>query len=316
MDIYTKALSSVAVLIAVILAAVFLKRLHVIRGEHAPLFSSLVTKVTLPALIFHSLARASLHWEYVLLAAIMFAAEMLSLVTAWAVGRMLRLNSPQMGSFLLVSGFGSSALLGYALVGQVYPGNIAAMTEAVVITELGVGPALFVIGTMIAIYYGSSEIGPKERTRAVLSFFKSPICFSVFAGIGWALLHLPVQGELLTPFFSFFKILASANTFLVALTVGVVLQFTRLREIAAMALAVCMIKLIVKPLLVWFPVLFLPLDATQAQILILEAAMPSALLTVVLARSYGCDAPLASKLVFTTSMVCMATLVPMFRLLA
>jgi len=44
--------------------------------------------------------------------------------------------------------------------------------------------------------------------------------------------------------------------------------------------------------------------------------MPSAMLSVVLASSYGCDAKLASKLVFTTTLGSSITVPLMFRLLA
>ena len=315
MDIYIKAFTSVGVLVAIILVAVFLKHLNIIKGEQAPIFSKLVTHVTLPSLIFHSLSQATLHWEYVLLAMVMLGAELLAVLLAWKVGHLFGLNRPQQGSFMLVSGFGSSALLGYALIGQVFPGNINAMTEAVVVTELGVGPALFTLGTMIALYYGSAEVDTRGRIQAVLSFFKSPICFSVVLGLVWALLKIPVDGVCLAPFFKCLEILASANTFLVALTVGVVLQFSGLRTVAAMAASVCLIKLILKPIIVWGPTNFLTLPDWQVQVLVLEAAMPSALLTVVLANTYGCDAKLASKLVFATTLVSMVTLVIMFSLL-
>jgi malate permease and related proteins len=315
MDIYVKAFASVGILVTVILVTMFLRHLNIIKSEQAPIFSKLVTHVTLPALIFHSLSQATLHWEYVLLALIMLGAELLSLLIAWKVGNALRLTRPQQGSFMLVSGFGSSALLGYALIEQIFPGNINAMTEAVVITELGVGPALFTLGTMIALYYGSAEVDTQGRIKAVLSFFKSPICFSVVTGIVWALSGIPVTGMVLTPFFKCFEILASANTFLVALTVGVILRFSGIRTVAVMAACVCLIKLVLKPILVWGPTNFLSLQEWQVQILVLEAAMPSALLTVVLANTYGCDAKLASKLVFATTVVSMATLILMFRLL-
>ncbi len=312
---FIKTVSSIIVLVAVILIAVFLKHLKLIKGEHAPVFSKLVTSVTLPALIFHSLAHATLYWEYAVLAFVMLAAEILSLVLAWFIGKRLRLAPPQLGSFILVSGFGSSALLGYALIGQVFPGNIAAMTEAVLITEVGVGPALFTMGTMIAMYYGSSEIDGKGRIMAALAFFKSPICAAVAAGIVWSILGLPIKGVVLSPLFQSLHILASANTLMVALTVGVVLQFTEMRAVLAMAFFACIIKLLLKPVFVWLPTLTMGLQDWQVQILVLEAAMPSALLTVVLANTYGCDAKLASKLVFATTVVSIATIVTMVTIL-
>ncbi len=312
---FTKTISSVIVLVAVILIAVFLKHLKLIRSKHAPVFSKLVTQVTLPALIFHSLAHATLYWEYAILALVMLAAEILSLTLAWFIGKRLHLARPQLGSFMLVSGFGSSALLGYALIGQVFPGDIAAMTEAVLITEVGVGPALFTIGTMIAMYYGSSSVDGKGRIMAALAFFKSPICFAVAAGIFWSCLGLPVKGLILSPVFQALHIMASANTLMVALTVGVVLQFSEMRAVLTMAFFACCIKLILKPIMVWLPTFAMDLHTWQVQILVLEAAMPSALLTVVLASTYGCDAKLASKLVFATTIVSIASIIVMFTLL-
>jgi predicted permease len=54
----------------------------------------------------------------------------------------------------------------------------------------------------------------------------------------------------------------------------------------------------------------------QVQVLVLEAAMPSALLTVVFAKTYGCDAKLASKLIFATLVISSVTAIAMFGMLA
>ncbi len=85
-----------------------------------------------------------------------------------------------------------------------------------------------------------------------------------------------------------------------ALTVGVLLNFSSLRNLVKVAVAAVMIKLILSPLLVYFPATLLSLEAWQLQVLLLEAAMPSAMLSVVLAKQYGCDAKLAVQLLFMT----------------
>ena len=101
---FIKTVSSVIVLVAIILIAVFLKHLKLIKGEHAPVFSKLVTTVTLPALIFHSLAHATLYWEYAILALVMLAAEVLSLILAWCIGKRLRLAPPNLALSSLFRG--------------------------------------------------------------------------------------------------------------------------------------------------------------------------------------------------------------------
>lgn len=300
----------------VILVAVLLRSVGLIKEDQGKLFANLVTHVTLPALVFSSLSHAIIYLEYALLALLMVTAELISLILAWAVGKRLHLENAQMGAFMLTSAFGSSSFLGYALISQVFPGNIDTMTEAVIISEVGLVPVLFTVGTMVAIYYGRTDLDNKGRLLATTSFFKSPLFFSLIAGVLWSTLKLPVEGTLITPIFNFLEVLSSANTFLVAMTVGVLLHFSGMREILWVILFAVLIKLILKPLMVWVPTLAMDLQDWQMQVLVLEAAMPSALLTVVFAKTYGCDAKLASKLIFATLVASGITIITMFGALA
>lgn len=315
---YEKIVISIVTLMSIILIAVLLRNRGLVKEEQGKLFADLVTHVTLPALVFSSLSHATIYQEYVSLVLLMVAAELLSLVLAWFVGKRLGLNDIQMGAFILVSAFGSSSFLGYALISQVFPGNIDTMTEAVIISEVGLMPVLFTVGTMVAMYYGTSgsALDSRERLLAATAFFKTPLFFSLGAGIFWSLLQLPVEGKVLTPLFHFLEVLSSANTLLVAMTVGVLLHFSGLRAIIPLVLFTLLIKLILKPLMVWAPTLAMGFQEWEVQVLVLEAAMPSALLTVVFAKTYGCDAELASKLIFSTLVASSVTIVVMFGLLA
>lgn len=315
MDIQARVISSICVLLALVLLAMGLRRLGLVKEERGPLFSMLVTRVTLPALIFSSLARSLLHWELAILALIMLAAEFVALALAWLGGRALGLARPQLGSMMLAAGFGSSALLGYALISQVYGPHSPAIADAVVVSELGVGPALFTLGTMIAIYYGSSEDDHGSRFGEALRFFWSPIFIAVVLGLAWSALRLPTTGPVISQLFQALDLLGQANGFLVAMTVGVLLHLGGLRAMLAVTALVLVIKLVLKPLLVWLPAVALGTGTTELQVLVLEASMPSAMLTVVLAASYGCDARLASKLIFATSLASAVSVVAMFRLL-
>lgn len=315
MDIQARVLGSIAVLVGVICLVVLLRRLGVVKAEQGSLFASLVTDVTLPALIFVSLARQPLPWREGLLALVMLGAEVICLALAWLLGRALRLGRAQMGAFMLTAGFGSSALLGYALISQVFPGDPAALAEAVVISEVGVGPALFTIGVMLAIYFGSAEVSGRQRLLIALKYFRSPIFAAIAAGLISANLPIPWQHPWLAALMQGPDLLAQANTFLVALTVGAALVFRGFGSVLHLAALVCALKLLLKPVLVWLPTLGLALPAWQAQVLILEGAMPSALLTVALSAKYGCDAALASRLVFATSVAGAGTILVMFWLL-
>jgi len=307
MPTYLHTLTSILILGVIILLVVWLRKTGLLKEENGVLFSKLVTQVTLPTLIFDALARSTFEWQYVLLFIIMFFTELLLIVIAWGVGKMMKLSSAQMGSFLLVSAFGSSALLGYALIVELYPHNTAALTEGAFVSELGVGLPLFTIGVMIMIYYGKKEKTANSSYHVGLQFFRSPIFIAIVLGLLWSFSSLGSKGILITPFFEATHIIAKANTFLVALTVGVLLNFTFLRQVIGIAFATVIIKLLLSPLLIYVPASMLSLEAWQLQVLLLEAAMPSAMLSVVLAKQYGCDARLAAQLVFITLLVSLFT---------
>ncbi len=160
---------------------------------------------------------------------------------------------------------------------------------------------------MVAIYFGGSS-QKQTPLQSVLIFAKSPLFLSIIAGATYSLLELPLQGIFVKELFDIINIIAKSNTFFVALTVGVLLQFSGLRSILSLVIVAIVLKLIVAPFIVWLPVSIMELSKVQIEIAILETAMPSAMLSVVLAAKYGCDAQLASKLVFVTTILSVITL--------
>jgi hypothetical protein len=315
MTIYSRLITSVIILLGLIGFAAFLRHKGFVRQEHGGIFAKLVTHGTLPALIFVSLAHTNVDWSESWFALIMLCAEILALALGWISARLLRLDRAASGAMILVSGFGSSSLLGYALISQVFPGNTAAMTEAVMVSEIGVGPALFTIGTMIAIYYGSEATAPGARFKAALAFFRSPIFISVVAGLLWSGFRLPTDDPICGTVIQGLRLVGNANTLMVTLLVGVLLKFRGIASVAMIGAFVAANKLILKPLLIWLPTLFMHVHTWEVHVLVLEAAMPSALLTVALCRTYGCDAPLASRMVFLTTALSAATIPLMFSAL-
>lgn len=298
--VFLHTFTSILVLALIILLVVGLRRLGKLRQEHGVLFAWLVTHVTLPALIFSALSHSTLEWKYLLLFLIMFGVELCLLLIAWLVGRFLQLEAPKMGAFLLVSAFGSSALLGYALIVVLFPHDAAALSEGVFVSELGVGLPLFTVGVMVAMHYGRSSGDTQHLWSNAALFFRSPIFVAILLGLLWSFSPLGTRGPVITPLFDAVDIVAHANTFLVTLTVGVLLSFSSLRPILGIALATMLLKLLLSPAIVFLPASLMGLESWQMQVLLLEAAMPSAMLSVVLSKQYGCDAELAAQLVFIT----------------
>lgn len=300
---YTSSFSSIIVVVLLIGFAMFLKALGFFKKEDGGLFSKIVTQVTLPAVIFVALSHSKgLEFDYLVVAFYILMSEIGLLFITWLIGVGLKLEKKTLGSLMLVSSFGSSSLLGYVIIGEIFSLNNSAITEAVVISELGVGVGLFTIGTMVAINFGQVAQIKQTPLDSLVIFLKSPIFISIVGGLGYSFFKLPLESIFAKEIFEVLSYIAKSNTFFVVLTVGVLLEFTNMRSIILLALIAVVLKLFVGPIIVYALASSITLDVWQLKVAMIESAMPSAMLSVVLAAKYGCDAKLASKLVFITTL--------------
>jgi len=307
---------SIGILVGLIFLAMGLRKIGVLKEEDGGVLAGLITNVSLPALIFTALSRSHFEVRHLLVAVAMMSAEIACALLAWGVAFLFRLSRPKKGALILASTFGSSAFLGYAVVKSVYQGNTKALADAAVVSELGVGFLLFTLGVFIAIHYGGNMAEPGYRRRQITKFFYSPIFLALTMGIVVSLIPFPRGFWLVTSGYRLLGIMAGANTLLVTMTIGVMLHFRDLRRVFFVVMLACLIKLIAQPLLADWVLGFFSFADIWRHILIMEASMPTAALTAVFAKRYGCDAELTSILVFATFISSIFTMVVIIVLLA
>ena len=316
MDIHARIVSSIVILLALIGLALVLKSIGLVTEHHGKIFSKLITHITLPALILFSLARTEVLVTEVELAMLFAAVTVVCLACGWLIARLLNLDRASRGAVILAAGFGNSSMLGLALVREVFPANLDALTEAAVISSLGVQPLIFTLGALIAMYYGAQETKPGARLAHTLRYFRSPIFLAFAGGIALSLTTGPISNPVYKSIMEGVHILGAANTFLVVMTVGLMLEPRGMREILPVASLVAAVKLVVMPVLAWLPTQAMELPAWQIQVQVLEASMPCGLLVVVLSSAYGCDARLASRLVVATTAAAVITVPLVFETLS
>ncbi len=300
MNFFTNFIQSIFVLSGIIILGALLKKKGFFKSEHSNIFARIVTDITLPALIFSSLAVQKISFSQMEQPFIMGIAELICIAIAWWIGGLLKLGKPQKGAFILAAVFGSSAFLGYPVINGAFPGNAAAMADAVITSEFGVGIFIFTLGVMIAMYFGTKEFRAKEGLQVFLNFLWSPVFLSLMAGL-LVSIFLPNKNNM------FFKLLmnftqtvGAANTVFVLFSIGIILEIKNMRAIFPLALCACILKLIIKPILVIVPSEIFNFPLMWKQVLVIEAAMPTAALSVVFSSRYGCDSGLASKLLIAT----------------
>ncbi len=300
MDASQQLIGGVLIMMALILLARLLLKKGLLNKDHSSLFSNLVLKVTLPAVIFYSLAIKSFNSDYLIMAGIMAAIETGMIIIALAIATILKFDKGEKGALILVSAFGMTSMLGYPIIRQVFPGNALAMEETVITSEFGVGLLLFILGPFIAMYYGDSKVKGKSIIASAKKFFVSPIFFALIAGIGFSFVPLNHNSEAFGTFIRFFKIVGHANTVMVTFTIGLILKFKRVSHIYLFLTIAVILKLIIKPLLsVWLTNNGHFTDMMR-EIVLIETALPSALLTAIFAKQYNCRPDLVSVAIMTT----------------
>lgn len=297
---------SLFVMLLLILATIWLKRRDKISDEHAPGFTNLVMDLLLPGVIFATLSRADLEPSLLIPGVVMLGALLGCLAIAWAVGHLFRFESPQLGSLILVAGFGSSASLGLALIAHIFPGDSTAMVEAVVMTAIGAIFPVFLIGIPIAVVFGTGQTGRTAHRsglgvvwKELRAFLVSPLFVALLLGTAASFFELP-DNIIVKTVYQFTDALQGALPFVVALTIGLMLRPVALVKIGAALAAVVLIKLIMNP---WVAATLGRLDGmgqVALEVLVIEAAMPSGAIAALVAARYGCDAALASAIVVIT----------------
>jgi predicted permease len=300
-------------MVGLIAICLLLKRKGIITEQHRPLFGRLVTDFALPALIFSTLAAREPRMEILLAVLVMTLAVLCHLGLSYGIGKILRLGQRQLGAFMLVAAFGSSATLGYALATQIFSRHSGAVTDAVMISELGVGVPLFFVGVLVAMHFGNT--GDGSVLSSIRSYLASPIFISLVAGCIASFLFAGMKNPAWHAALSLFSLIAASLAVFVSLGIALMLRWIPLRTIGLLAVITVVLTLILQPLVALFFSDLIHLPATETDILLLETAMPSGMIAAVLSDRYGCDGELASVLVIVTYLFAIVTL-PLMMLLA
>lgn len=308
MSIGLSVASFVAMFIAMIGITLFLRYRKLMSRSNMSLLSFLLMNVLCPALIFSSMAQSRFDSTDLFAAITMVGSEITTGCIAYVIGRwLLRLQNVSLGTFVIATMFGSSGLIGNALVKVLFHDNPAIISMSMIVGSFGNGIPGNTIGILIAMYFGTRDTG-SSPFNALKKFLVEPCMVSLYAGLTWSALQIPTKGIFIETVLGTCTLLGAAMPLCSAMLIGLSLEKFQIGKDAKVIIAGIALALLIEPLLAsWFLQAF-AVDANTRLITILFAAMPASPIGVVLADRYGCDTPLASKLVTATLIASAVTL--------
>ncbi|WP_437718886.1 AEC family transporter [Sorangium sp. So ce448] len=294
-------ISQLLALFAVLGVGVLLRALGRAGQADAAVLHRLVIDVTTPALIVSVLRRSGIGhgaWGAVAASAVALFACALAGV---AVARALGLPRAAQGAAGLVGSFSNTGFLGVPIVLALYGDAGGAAGTAILVDSIVTALLLWTFGVALAARMGGGGGGDG---RGLLAVLLHPNVLSIAVGLTLhaAPIPLPVWLE------HALGALGSATPTLVFLALGLSLDLASLRGRVRPLAAIAAVKLLLSPAIALGAAVALGLKRPSSEVAVLQSAMPTSMVSVIVAARYGCDGQFAAATAVVTTLGALASL--------
>lgn len=301
MDV-TSLLLVVAGLLAFAFIGVVLRVSGLLKAEDAKPINSVLLYAALPALIFSKVQPAPIDRSLAILPLMGWGIVVVGLALAWLVARLLKLEGPTAGAFLLVAVFGNTGYVGYPLA-QALLGD-SGLVRAVFSDVFGNTAAVVIIGTLIAAHYGDHD----EKVHPVREILTYPPFIALAAAL---VLHGVTLPESVS---TWLDALGSIVIPTIMISLGLTLKPRAVGGHLLPALGAAALKLVVLPLIALGVGLFLVNDADTLRIVVLQAGVPSMMLSMIIGQRFKLDLDFIASAILVT-MLGAVLAIPLLQLL-
>lgn len=262
-----------------------------------------VLNLFLPALCVKTICQSTIDLDAVLVPATAWITTLVSLLLAAGtyslLSKKIRLTPKEKGVILLAAAFGNVTYLGLPVLAGLFGGTAA--KYALYYDLLATTPLLWLVGANLAARYGGGgKYGLLEALKTIVSL---PPVVGIFAGMALNLTGTPLPALVLRTL----DMLGSLVVPLMIFSIGLALRVPRVANAYAVIPAV-IIKLAVSPCISFLTASALGLSGTPLGAVTLESAMPSMVLTLLVADRYKLDISLGAFIIVVTTILSFFTL--------
>ena len=294
--------------LAIILLGWLARRLGVLRATAGPMLMQVVIYLALPALVLQIMVTSDLQPKLVLVPLVGFAVHGVLVVVALGAARLWKLDRPSTGALIVASAVGNTGFFGVPLIAA--SGANLSVAAAVMFDTFCTG-----ILTWTSTVWISGRFGQVPVERApVVSMWRNlllPPTWAMALGLG---LNLGGVRSLPQVVDRPITILGAAVLPLVLIYAGLVIEWDGIRRAWRNVGTVLVIRLVISPLVCLAFALAIGLDGDVLRTIVLMAAMPTAMMSLVIGGWFKLKTDVIAGAVVATTLL--ATLVlPLIRAL-
>ncbi len=289
-------------LLALVAIGVVLRVTGLLSAADSRPLNTVLMYVALPALIFSSVYRADIDARLAMLPAIAWAVALVGLGIGWLLARLLKLEGPTAGAFIMACVFGNTGYMGYpvasALMGD------AGLVRAIFSDVFGNTAAVISVGSLVAGFYGAQQVKVNP--------LKEIVTFPPFLALAAALLLRPVPlPDLVT---SWLDAIGNVVIPVIMISVGLSLKPRALKGYLGPATVVTLVKLVVLPLVALGLGAVLLQDPDSRRVAVIEAGVPTMMLLMIMGQRYELDSDFIASAILMTMIGAIVT-IPVMQLL-
>lgn len=196
------------------------------------------------------------------------------------------------GSLIMCSAFGNVLYIGLPILTKLY--GAEGMSYAFTYDFLASTPLTWTVAVAVCMKYGRAK---RVRLKdSILTILKIPPIWGLIGGLFFREFSVSLPEELI----NFFNLVSKYTISLMLLIVGISVKPVTPEKLA-LSLPAISIKTIISPLLAIFFGSLTGLSGIPLNVCIIEAAMPSMLLSMIFATAFGVDIRTAIEMIFLTT---------------
>ena len=292
------------IIVLLILTGYLSKFFNILRESDRTILNNIVVYIAMPSTIFLTIMKNVSPVDlpqFLKLPFLIFLTFVICGFIGYLIGRFLKLNRESLGGLILVCALGNTGFLGYPVIYGFY--GTEGLTRAI-FCDMGSVFASLLIGTYIGIKFGKNKNSDKSVIKELLKF--PPLMTGVIS------ITLVFFGLSIGSFPEFFiktlNYLSNATIPLIMLSLGLSLSPSSAKFGAIYGVIASIVRMGIAPLIVFVLSSIFLIDGLDKNVLILESAMPSAMMSLVFSVLYGLDVKLVASACFITTVVSLMVL--------
>jgi malate permease and related proteins len=287
----------------IILAGAVARHYRVIRVEDGPLLVRVVIYLAMPALILLILVRAELDGALLLVPVAGIVIHLLLLGLAWASTMLWGMERPRAGALMVATAVGNTGFFGLPLIAA--SGDGFSLPAAVMYDALATGLITWTSTVAVATAYGRVEEGPRVSLGDLGRALILPPNWALVAGLA---LNLSGVGDLPVLVERPLELLAAAVLPLTMVYAGLMIELRGLPRLWGEVSYAVIVRLGIATVVGLGVATLLGLEGEIFNTVVIMAAMPTAMMSLVIGARSGLRADVIAGAVVVSTLLSTATL--------